>query len=385
MKRKSLLSFGIDNELEKVDQDLYQLTKKLEILNYITPQNLETEQKRFLKNKGVQNPTFKYRQIVEHPFEFKRKLFALKLENVKDVSVAKVYRDVIQSYADKVDMLNTIGTNKFFFNSLRYFGQPNEIDLRNAHFILNCPDETSSPELMNIEEVKEVFENEISNYGFDAKVEITKNLTAEIMVLNYDRKVLLKKGTYLSVDSVKSLVHHEIGVHMVTTINAVNQPLNIFKLGFPTNTYTQEGIAVLTEYLSGFLSIKRLKELALRVVGVDMMINGLDFKAVYHELVNSYYIEPNEAFIITTRIFRGGGFTKDHLYLKGFIRIYNHWKSGKSLEPLLIGKNSIQYYDIYKEMIARELAFSPKYVTSILKKPIKARKEVEFVLSGLVG
>lgn len=116
-----------------------------------------------------------------------------------------------------------------------------------------------------------------------------------------------------------------------------------------------------------------------------MMINGLDFKAVYHELVNSYYIDPNEAFIITTRIFRGGGFTKDHLYLKGFIRIYNHWKSGKSLEPLLIGKNSIQYYDIYKEMIARELAFSPKYVTSILKKPIKARKEVEFVLSGLVG
>ena len=385
VKRKSLLSFGIDNELKKVDQDLYQLTKKLEILNYITPQNLETEQKRFLKDKGVQNPTFKYRQIVEHPFEFKRKLFALKLENVKDVSIAKVYRDVIQSYADKVDMLNTIGTNKFFFNSLRYFGQPNEIDLRNAHFILNCPDETASTELMHIEDVKEVFENEISNYGFDAKVEITKNLTAEIMVLNYDRKVLLKKGTHLSVDSVKSLVHHEIGVHMVTTINAVNQPLNIFKLGFPTNTYTQEGIAVLTEYLSGFLTIKRLKELALRVVGVDMMINGLDFKAVYHELVNSYYIDPNEAFIITTRIFRGGGFTKDHLYLKGFIRIYNHWKSGKSLEPLLIGKNSIQYYDIYKEMIARELAFSPKYVTSILKTPIKARKEVEFVLSGLVG
>ena len=36
-------------------------------------------------------------------------------------------------------------------------------------------------------------------------------------------------------------------------------------------------------------------------------------------------------------------------------------------------------------MIARELAFSPKYVTSISKNPIKARKEVEFVLNGLVG
>ena len=385
VKRKSLLSFGIDEELKKVDTELYHLTKKLEILNYITPLNLESEQKRFLKNKGVQNPAFKYRQIVEHPLEIKRKLYGLQLENVKDVSIAKVYRDVIQSYSDKIDMLNTIGTGKFFFNSLRYFGQPNEIDLRNAHFILNCPDDTSAPQFMNIEEVKDVFEAEISNYGFDAKVEITKNLTAEIMVLNFDRKVLLKKGTLLSVESVKSLVHHEIGVHMVTTINAVNQPLNIFKLGFPTNTYTQEGIAVLTEYLSGYLSIKRLKELALRVVAVDMMINGLDFKAVYHELVNSYYIEADDAFIMTTRIFRGGGFTKDHLYLKGFIKIYNHWKAGKTLEPLLIGKNSIQYYDIYKEMIARKLALPPKYVTSILSNPVTSKKEVEFVISGLVS
>ena len=216
-------------------------------------------------------------------------------------------------------------------------------------------------------------------------MEISKNLTAEIMVLNYDRKVLLKQGCKLSTDSVKSLVHHEIGVHMVTTMNAIDQPLNIFKLGFPTNTYTQEGIAVLTEYLSGHLTIKRLKELALRVVAVDMMINGLDFRAVYHEMVNSYYILPKDAFILTTRIFRGGGFTKDHLYLKGFIRILKLWKAGKSLEPLLIGKNSINYYDIYKEMIARELANPPEYVTSILKNPITCKKEVEFVISGLVG
>ena len=127
----------------------------------VTPLNLETEQKRFLKQEGVENPQFKYRQIVEHPFEFKRELYALELENVKDVSIAKVYRDVIQSYSDKIDMLNTIGTDKFFFNSLRYFGQPNEIDLRNAHFILNCPDDEDEIVLMDIEDVKTIFEEEM--------------------------------------------------------------------------------------------------------------------------------------------------------------------------------------------------------------------------------
>tara|TARA_B100001287_G_scaffold150032_1_gene126301 strand:- start:11502 stop:13499 length:1998 start_codon:yes stop_codon:yes gene_type:complete len=383
VKRKSLLSTGIEDKLLKVDKELYQLTKKLEVLSYVTPLNLDSEQKKFLKNKGQENPNFKYRQIIDHPFEFKRKLYNLKLENVKDVSIAKLYTEVIQSYSDKIDMLNTIGTEKFFFNSLRYFGQPTETDLRNAHFILNCPNDEQKSKMINVEEVKSIFEKEISQYGFNADVEITKNITAEIMVLNFKRKVLLKHGCQLSVNSVKALVHHEIGVHMVTTMNAVNQPLNIFKLGFPNNTYTQEGIAVLTEYLSGHLTIKRLKELALRVVGVDLMINGLDFKSVYHEMVNSYYLPQNDAFILTTRIFRGGGFTKDHLYLKGFIKILKLWDSGKSLNPLLIGKNSIRYYDIYKEMIARELANPPMFTTSILDKPVKSKKEVEFVISGL--
>ena len=205
------------------------------------------------------------------------------------------------------------------------------------------------------------------------------------MVLNYKKKVLLKKGTFLSEDSVKALVHHEIGVHMVTTMNAIDQPLNIFKLGFPTNTYTQEGIAVLTEYLSGHLTIHRLKELALRVVAIDMMINGLDFKQVYHELINSYYLNHESAFILCTRIFRGGGFTKDHLYLKGFIHILKYYKEGYSLDYLLTGKNSIEYLEVYKEMTSRDLAKKPKYITSILSNPKKSSPEVEYIISGLIN
>ncbi len=384
MDKSSLLSTGIDSQLIDVDKKLYQLTKTLEVLSYVTPLNLESEKRKFLKNKGKVNPQFRYKQIVEHPFEFKRKLYALPLELVKDVTIAKLYRDVIKSYSDKIDMLSSIGTDKFFYNSLRYFGQPNETDLKHAHFILSCPDDTSESNLIPIEDVKEIFEKSIAEYGFNADVEITKHLTAEIMVLNYKRKVLLKKGTFLSEDSVNALVHHEIGVHMVTTMNAVEQPLNIFKLGFPTNTYTQEGIAVLTEYLSGYLTIKRLKELALRVIAIEMMINGLDFKQVYHELVNTYYLTHHDAFILSTRIFRGGGFTKDHLYLKGFIHLLKFHKSGQSIEPLLTGKNSIEYLDVYNEMTLRELAKKPKYITSILSNPKKSKPEVDYIISGLL-
>ena len=383
MKKGALLTPGIDNQLVEVDKKLYDLTKELEVLSYVTPTNLESERKKFFQNNEMINPDFKYKHIVEHPFEFKRELYNLNLEHIKDISIARLYRDVLESYSDKIDMLSTIGTKKFFFNSLRYFGQPNETDLKNAHFILNCPDERYDERMVDIEDVEQIFQKSIDEYGFNAKIEISKALTAEIQVLNYKRKVLLKKGTKISYESAKALVHHEIGVHMVTTMNAIEQPLNIFKLGFPTYTYTQEGIAVLTEYLSGYLTIKRLKELALRVVAVEMMVVGLDFKAVYHELVNTYYIPEDTAFTVTTRIFRGGGFTKDHLYLKGFIHLLHYYNEGNSIEPLLIGKNCIRYVELYKEMIARKLALPPKYITSILNNPKKCLASVDYVISGL--
>jgi hypothetical protein len=114
-----------------------------------------------------------------------------------------------------------------------------------------------------------------------------------------------------------------------------------------------------------------------------MMVVGLDFKEVYYELVNTYYIPKDNAFTVTTRIFRGGGFTKDHLYLKGFIYLLNYYKEGNSLEPLLIGKNCIIYVELYKEMIARKLALPPKYITSILNNPKRCSASVDYVISSL--
>ncbi len=50
---------------------------------------------------------------------------------------------------------------------------------------------------------------------------------------------------------------------------------------------------------------------------------------------------------------RGGGFTKDYIYLKGFIKVYNHYIEGKSFEELLIGKTSIEYIELLNELIGR--------------------------------
>jgi uncharacterized protein (TIGR02421 family) len=156
-------------------------------------------------------------------------------------------------------------------------------------------------------------------------------------------------------------------------------------MGLPVNTMTQEGLAVLSEYLSGNISIKRLKKLAHRVIIVDMMCNGANFKECFEFLHNNYVADPNEAYSIVTRIFRGGGFTKDHLYLSGFVQILRFWEKGHSLEPLLIGKTSLEFYSTIEEMIDRDLLKAPQFITQSFVKPkAENNSEIyEYVFSGL--
>ena len=48
-----------------------------------------------------------------------------------------------------------------------------------------------------------------------------------------------------------------------------------------------------------------------------MVTSGADFRTTSRVLVNDHGMDVNEAFFLVTRAFRGGGFTKDFLYLRG--------------------------------------------------------------------
>ena len=170
----------------------------------------------------------------------------------------------------------------------------------------------------------------------------------------------------------KALAHHEVGIHMLTTENSIVQKLKILQLGLPLDTKTQEGLAILSEYLSGNLSVDRLKELALRVLTVRHMIKFNDFRETFNYLCEEFNLKSDKAFNLCTRIYRGGGFTKDYLYLRGFKEIYNMYKNdSSSINELLIGKTSIEYKSIISELISREILSKPKYIPISYKVPAK--------------
>jgi uncharacterized protein (TIGR02421 family) len=157
----------------------------------------------------------------------------------------------------------------------------------------------------------------------------------------------------------------------------------VFRLGTPLNTHTQEGLAILSEYLSGNLSIRRLQILALRVLTIDKLLRGYSFRRTFSFLMDQKLMDEHQAFFMTARIFRGGGFTKDHLYLKGFRDILNHYNSGIDMEYLLIGKTSYPYLNLIRELIERKLILAPQFKTKSLLKPAETNPIIDYLLKGL--
>ncbi len=385
VKKNSLLSGELDKDLQEVDKRLFEIARNFEVLNYVNPVNIDSEKKRFFRLKYAENPVFRYKQLVVNPFAFKKELYNLPVEKIKDISIRVLYQDVINSYADKVDIISSIGSERFLYNSLRYFGEPGINDIENAEYLLHFPQTNnhSGNNHLDAHDVKNFLKNTLKDYGFDCRIEISNQVIAKVLILNSKKLIRIRKNTLFEEKFMNALAEHEIGVHMLTTVNSRSQPLKVFRLGTPVNTHTQEGLAVLSEYLSGNLDVSRLQTLALRVLVISKLLKGYDFKRTFEFLMDLGKIDENQAFYMTARIFRGGGFTKDYLYLKGFRDILRMYQDGTNFESLLIGKTSIKYKSLIEELIDRKILLPPMFRTKSLLNPVPADPLTDYLLKGL--
>ena len=66
------------------------------------------------------------------------------------------------------------------------------------------------------------------------------------------------------------------------------------------------------------------------------------------------------------RIYRGGGLTKDAVYLRGLLQILRYLREGGELEPLFIGKVASAHLPLIFELSMREIikppALRPRYL-----------------------
>jgi uncharacterized protein (TIGR02421 family) len=196
-------------------------------------------------------------------------------------------------------------------------------------------------------------------------------------------RVRINSRAKLSKTDAMALAHHELGVHLATSLNGNKQPLRILSLGCPINTMTQEGLAILSEYLSGNLTLQRLKTLALRVIAVKSMIEDKSFRTTFLLLKETYRVNDEQAYVITARVYRGGGYTKDYLYLKGFRLILNAYEHEPDFNNLLSGKTSLEFLPFITRLIDKEILLAPHFISPAFRDPIKNNAVNTFITHAI--
>ena len=366
--------------ITQIDDDLFKAVSGLNMLETITPINYKLEKQAFFDSNFSVNPNFLYSKKKINYFKRKRALFNLPIDKLKDEDLFTLYNDVIESYIDRLDQHKSVGTPEFLYDSLRYFGEPTEKDLRNAQFILHLPDdieEDNEDKLLNSEKLSAFLAGFAKQNKYKCKIETSDSMIANALVSGTTVKI--NEAAKVTETEAHALAHHELGVHLVTTLNARKQPFRILSLGCPVNATTQEGIAILCEYLSGNLTLSRLKVLALRVIAVNSMINEKDFRSTFLLLKEQYKVKDDLAFTITARAYRGGGYTKDYLYLQGFHQMLNAYETDENFNNLLCGKTSYEYLPLITRLIDKEYLIAPKYISPAIAQPQEVQEVHKFI------
>lgn len=360
VNKANMLSSQIDPAILNIDYQLYQICQHLDILSYISPLNFGAEKRKFFERKEKHVPNFRYKQLDFDPYEIRRDLYHLPLDQIRDVGFHQLYRSVIDSLAHQTDLLTTVGTEDFVYNSLRFYGKPDRSLIKSAIFILSAPDFEDHEEesIHDAEYAVNYLRRQAEEWGLKCTVETSKKIVARMMFHHERLLLLINQNTHFSDQELKALAYHQLGVNVHTTINASTQPLKVFSIGFPEHHRTQAGLVIFSEYCSGNLTLSRLKNLALRVIAIKHMLHYGDFLKTYHMLLDEYQATPEQSFSVTVRVFRGGGFTKDFHYLVGLKALFNSAKM-QNVTPLLAGNTDLTFLPIIHEMLERKLIKMP--------------------------
>lgn len=343
-----------------IDKALTTESQRFDFLLLVTPVNVPEAWESFRKSRFSKTPVFQYRPMPIDPDLVKRNLYNLRIEDIYDPTIAYLFRDKRRELDEMMSMLADRNTEDFMHGSLQVFGNVSDNLLQIAQSILtviahNTVPTSRAEKKINAKEFAQLAREEIAYLSSQAPdFHTTVRVRSDISGVMVNRGVLNIGADYqISPERAPALIQHEVGTHIATYFNGKAQPLQLFSLGVPGYEQLQEGLAVFAEYLIGGLSNQRLRILAGRVIAVRNMLMGHSFMDTFALLMEDYLFGEEMSFNITMRVYRGGGLTKDALYLQGLIELISYIKKGQDLKLLTVGKIREDYIPIIQDLIQR--------------------------------
>jgi len=343
----------------------------------------------FFASKGQHLPRPEYR-IPPEVAEVGERFRVLRAQLSGDGAIEGFLRDTCDAFATAARMLAAVGTKDFYYHSVELYGRPasltadrqtTNLDLA-QHFAqvidslagaAPIPSPEDEPSL-DAEQVVPILAERFARFFPDQgiRVELVDGIAAKA-VAGVDA-VRIKRGERFSRRDLAQLEHHEGHVHVATALNGRAQPLMPFT-GYPSprTTATQEGLAVLTEFMTQSTSLERLRRLSDRTLAIKMAEDGADFCELYRFFLGRGHDE-GAAYDCARRVCRGGmvqggaPFTKDVCYLDGLLRVTNFMRVAlvkghlDYVRLFFAGKVDVDDVPLFGRMLREGLVSEPRYL-----------------------
>ncbi|WP_395795145.1 flavohemoglobin expression-modulating QEGLA motif protein [Aquimonas sp.] len=251
-----------------------------------------------------------------------------------------------ESWLHAAWLIEAAGTESASWHSIQLFGRPGDAlpgskltNIDAARHFIEIADEISGdlvPEdgdaVYSAEAMQAELQASLDAFfvGHRVRVEVDPELIAKAAA--GPTRIRLRGGATFSEYDLRQLLEHEAFVHSLTALNGREQPhLKSLSRSAPRVTATQEGLATFAELMTGAIDLPRLKRLSLRILAIDMALNGADFIEVFRYFLDGGQTET-DSFSSAQRVFRGcptgGGsaFTKDAVYLHGMLSVHTFFR-----------------------------------------------------------
>ncbi len=333
----------ISSDYAHLDQVLFALKQKIRPLKFVNPLNSAEEKQKFL-NGEVSAPDFHYPQPEYDSSKVNNQLLQLTIPNYHQDFFQIFDRFKTRLILENQIIQNIGNTEVITKLSKELYGEPNQSQVSAAIQILESSDlPQDKTDIADFDakylksEIKDIFSK--LQLPTNWEVEISSRATG--VITSVDGKIFVPADGLYSAQRVKELINHEVGVHALRGANGIVQPLKIFSQALHGYSETEEGLASTSELLVGKLSSAKLSRFAGRVVAVASLHQGLSFFATFQRLAGYSCFSSEDTYDIVARVYRGGGFAKDHIYFCGFEKIKDYLLQNGDIKLLYAGKISI--------------------------------------------
>ena len=336
------MSAGLDPVARRADDAFFAIEVEIDWLSALSPTGNHARWEAFVESGYRRAPPLTY---APHKVDFedlRARLMRCDLDRIEHPLIELLLREKRSELQRQIDLVALREEDGFVQASIALFGAPDPVLLGHSQVILEgvpvdvAPTAPAGAAELAVAALAARDAYRAIDPDFEFGLVVEADINSSLMVNHGD--LWIDADTTVPGNQVAALIAHEVGTHVVTRHNGRRQPLRQLETGLPDYDELQEGLATLAEWLAGSLPAPRLRVLAGRVIAADMAIAGEKVETIFACLHDEHDIPPHTAFDTAVRALRGGGLTKDAVYLAGLVDLLAWLAQGHDIAPLYAGK-----------------------------------------------